>query len=232
MRPSFNAVKLRPVSALKQRIVPSGRRPVRIPFGIFRGLKFDIDFKSQMQICLGLYEFETYPHIRRALNKCRWIIGVGAGFGELCILFKKTSHQTFAVEPDKLCLSIFRSNMALNGIAEGEIIICAGYVGTSTNVDNVRIDEIQVDRSQPGFIKIDIEGLEVDALESATTLLRECNTQLLIEVHSLRLEVDCLTFLEASGYTCKIVDNSRWRLIIPENRPLAHNRWIWAEKRQ
>src|SRR5690242_2989824 len=118
MKSSYNTTKYHPISVLKKWIVPVGRQKVTIPFGIFRGLHLNIDFKSQAQVYLGLWEFETYPYIRRALNNAHWIIDAGAGFGELCILFRKKCCQTIAIEPDEKSLSVLSANMALNGISE------------------------------------------------------------------------------------------------------------------
>jgi len=229
---SLNATKVRPISMLKQLMVPTGTRAVKIPLGIYRGFKLNIDFESQTQIYLGLWEFETYPYIRRALCDARWLIDVGAGFGEMCILFKRNLRRVIAIEPDEIALSRLHLNMALNGISDADIEVHPRYVGAAISAEYIRLDDLQVDRSQPGFIKIDIDGSEMDALESGATLIAEGSLQLLVEVHSLNLELSCLKYLSSRGYACEIIDNSRWRLIIPEKRPTEHNRWIWAEKQR
>jgi precorrin-6B methylase 2 len=228
---SNNNTDLRPVSAIKNLIVPSGSRPRTIPFGPFRGLILNIDLRSQSQFYFGLWELETYPYIRAALKEATWIIDVGAGFGELCILFRKNFCHAVAIEPDAASLSALHSNLALNGLTDSDVEIVSRYVGTKSDQDHVRLDDIQVDRFGTGFIKIDIEGLEADALDSAVSLLNEVNLKLLIETHSRESESRCMAFLEQHQYYSKIINNSRWRWIIPERRPLPHNRWIWAERR-
>jgi hypothetical protein len=40
-----------------------------------------------------------------------------------------------------------------------------------------------------------------------------------------------MEFLERLGYTCRVIKNAWWRLLIPEQRPIEHNRWFIAEKR-
>ena len=95
--------------------------------------------------------------------------------------------------------------------------------------DHLRVDDINVDRSRTGFIKIDIDGFEVDALESAASLLSEANVTLLVEVHSHELESRCIEFLKQQQYKNEVIRNSGWRCIIPELRPLPLNRWIWAK---
>ena len=123
-----------------------------------------------------------------------------------------------------------QNRAAVHGISDTDLEIYPRYVGTLLDPEHIRLDDLQVDRLLPGFIKIDIEGAEMEALESGTTLISECDVQLLVEVHSVKLEVECLKFLANHGYACEIIDNSRWRNIIPEKRPIEHNRWIWAEK--
>jgi RNA recognition motif-containing protein len=226
---SRNSTSFRPVSALKKIVVPSGSRPRTVPFGPFKGLRLNLDLSSQTQFYFGLWEFETYPYIQAALRESNWLIDVGAGFGELCILFrKKKLRRAIAVEPDARCLSLLRSNLALNGLSDSDVQIVPKYVGASSDEHHLRLDDIHVDRSVNGFIKIDIEGFEMDALEGAASLLGEVDVTLLVEVHSLELESRCLEFLKQHRYSSKVICNSRWRYLIPELRPLQHNRWIWA----
>ncbi len=154
------------------------------------------------------------------------MIDAGAGHGELCILFRRHGCQAFAIEPDTTALSVLHANMALNGLSRSDIAVLPKYVGTSIDQDHIGLDRVEVDRSKPGFIKIDIEGFETDALESANSLLDESDVTLLIEVHSKELEAGCIGILSSHGYTCRIIDNSRWRALIPERRLVSHNRWI------
>jgi tRNA G37 N-methylase Trm5 len=214
---------------IKKIIVPSGSRPRTIPFGPFKGIIFNIDLKSQAQFYLGLWEFETHPYIHAALEETEWIIDVGAGFGELCILFTKNRRRAMAIEPDTTSLSLLRSNLALNGLSDSDVKIVPKFVGAVSDEHHVRLDDIDLDRSGSGFIKIDIEGLEVEALEGARSLLSEANVKLLVEVHSQELEFRCVKLLKRYRYSAKVIKNSRWRCVIPELRPSPHNRWIWAK---
>jgi precorrin-6B methylase 2 len=226
---SQNNTSFRPISVLKKIVVPSGSRPRTIPFGLFKGLRLNIDLTSQTQFYLGLYEFETHPYIKEAFKRSNWLIDAGAGVGELCILFRKNLCRAIAIEPDEACLSLMRSNLALNGLSDSDVEIVPKYVGTASNHHHIRLDDIHVDRSGAGFIKIDIEGSEMDALEGAVSLLGEANVSLLVEVHTRELELRCIEFFEQHRYSSMVVTNSRWRCVIPELRPSTHNRWIWAK---
>jgi len=226
---SQNNTNFRPVSVLKNIVVRSGSRPRTIPFGPFKGLRFNIDLTSQTQFYFGLWEFETHPYIHAALRESNWLIDVGAGFGELCVLFRKNLWHAIAIEPDAASLPLLHSNLELNGLSDSDVQIVPKYVGTVNDQDHLRVDDIDVDRSRTGFIKIDIDGFEVDALESAASLLSEANVTLLVEVHSHELESRCIEFLKQQRYKSEVIRNSRWRWIIPELRPLPLNRWIWAK---
>lgn len=148
-----NNTGLRPVSAIKNIIVPSGLRPGKIPLGPFRGLVLNIDLRSQSQFYFGLWEIEAYPYIRAALKEAKWIIDVGAGFRELCILFRKNFCHAVAIEPDAVSLSALHSNLALSGLTDADVEIVPRYVGTTSDQGHVRLDDIQVDRFGTGFIK-------------------------------------------------------------------------------
>jgi hypothetical protein len=77
----------------------------------------------------------------------------------------------------------------------------------------------------PDFIKIDIEGGEVDALHSAERILRERHPSLLVEVHSEELERQAGAMLVGLGYRPLVVSQRRF---LPDRRPTEHNRWLVA----
>lgn len=75
-----------------------------------------------------------------------------------------------------------------------------------------------------------MEGAEVDVLAGAQALLMERGVSWLIETHSQMLEEQCIDCLANAGYETHIIPNAWWRKILPERRPLAHNRWLFARK--
>jgi Methyltransferase FkbM domain len=99
------------------------------------------------------------------------------------------------------------------------------YLGTGDN--QVRLDSLSVPETN-GFVKIDVDGAELDVLSSGETLLRFLRPYLLIETHSQDLETHCIGFLASLGYNVSIIRNAWWRIFLPEQR-IAHNRWLWAE---
>ena len=105
-----------------------------------------------------------------------------------------------------------------------------GLVGTTSGSMYISLDDLIIDRSKCGFIKIDVDGTECDVLDSGVSLLMEASAYLLIETHSREIERECIIRLETLGYVCRIIQNAWWRIFIPELRPINHNRWLWASK--
>ena len=232
--PSINLIQWRPLSAMKRALVPGGQRPVRVPLGLFRGITLDLDLAHAMQKYLGLWETETYPFIRAAAARCRWAVDIGAGSGELTLylLLKSRAGAVHAFEPDPAELAQLRANLALNGVADDpRLTLHQTAVSTNPNPGFVALDSIGLDAGQPGFLKIDVDGQEMHVLESGAALLSGGDVDVLVETHSPSLESECVRFLAERGYACSVIPNAWWRLLVPEVRPLPHNRWLSARKR-
>jgi hypothetical protein len=198
--------------------------------GLYRKLCLDLDFRSQTQLYLGLLERETHRYIRRIAGKCDWFIDVGAGHGELCLFFLKQPRRVgvVAIEPSPDEVATLRRNLALNGIADDDVEIVTKFVGSGDTADTIMLDAVDVDRNARGFVKIDVEGAELNVLHGGSRLLRPELVDLLIETHSLEIERECMAWLAKSGYQTEVIHNAWWRRLVPEYRPIEHNRWLWA----
>jgi hypothetical protein len=226
-------VKVGFVSAVKSALVPAGKGPRRMAFGLYKGLTFEVDFRHETQLYLGLWERETYGAIRTAMSRCSWAVDVGAGHGELCVWLMR-SHAPgpfFAFEPQVSSLDALRRNAALNHCAnDRRLIVVAKLAGPATTNESVAIDDLPLDREKRGFLKVDVDGAEMVVLEGAKGVLAEGIVDVLIETHSAALERQCVAFLSDRRYACTVIRNAWWRAILPEQRPIAHNRWLWATK--
>jgi hypothetical protein len=191
-----------------------------------------MDLRNQTQLYLGLWERETYFCLREALAGCSWCIDIGAGAGELSILFRKSGCPTvIAVDPQEAELDLLRANLGLNSLRISDVQVVHGFVGTADKAGYSRLDRLGVDPAQPGFIKIDVDGAELDVLASGTDLLNSATKlDLLLETHSKELETRCILFLAQAGFETMVIKNAWWRLFVPEARPLDHNRWLRATK--
>ena len=78
---------LRLVPAIKQLLVPGGRRPRVIRTGLFQGIKMELDLKHQTQLLFGLFERELHPWFRRLSIGIQTAIDIGSGEGEYALFF-------------------------------------------------------------------------------------------------------------------------------------------------
>ena len=222
------------LSKIKNYFVPDISRERSVLFGIYRGLKLDINLRNKLQVYLGLWERETFPYLTKSIQDTEWFIDVGSGDGELCILFllKSSVEVVYAFDPLTQCTDRMKDDLSINGIADdGRLKVSNKLVGNGPGKGFIKLDEIVLRNNKKGFIKIDVEGAELDVLKSGNSILNNENVNLLIETHSKDLENDCVNFLENLNFNIKIIKNAWWRIFIPEYRPVDHNRWLWATKK-
>jgi hypothetical protein len=77
---------------------------------------------------------------------------------------------------------------------------------------------------------MDVDGAEEKVLNGANTINTLTDVRWLIETHSSQLELLCERILTAAGFQIRIISNARWRVLVPEQRPIEHNRWLVAWK--
>ena len=214
--------------AIKTLILPNGRQPVSIRAGLYRGIRLNINPQGHAQLVFGLYEIETSAFVRKMLRHARWMVDIGAAEGEMAILFARSGIPSIAVDPKHE--RDIREHAAMNGVTVGAgLEIVPMLVGSGDAANHRSLDAIITDRKGPGFIKIDVDGGELDVLLSGKRALSAKTASLLVETHSPQLEKDCLAFLSGLGYRTTIINNAWWRIFLPELRPSELNRWIAAE---
>ncbi len=219
---------------LKKWIFPSTPVAKTIPLGLYRGIQFEINFAHKTQLFLGLWEKETHAWIKKLCRGIATAIDVGAATGEQTLYFlKKTSAQkVFALEPEQPSVMELQKNLALNQLEHPQKLnLIHKFCGTQNDSQNISLDSLSPQISEPGFVKIDIEGAEVLALQGATQLLQKKDVRWLIESHSPENEVACLNIFKAAGYQTQVIKNGWWRIFIPEKRPIGFNRWLIAYKK-
>ena len=218
---------------IKNAVVPAGARPRTVQAGAFRGIRLNLDLRSESQFYVGLMERELYPWLQRLSRGARIAVDVGAAHGEytLYFLMKTAAERVFSFEPDPLMVERLLVNLRLNGL-EGNrrLELCTKFLRSEEGPDQVTPAWLAERILGPCLIKIDIDGPEAELLRSAAALLTLPDVRWLIETHSVALENECIAILESFGYAVTIVRNAWWRAIVPELRPLEHNRWLVATK--
>ena len=215
---------------VKTTFLPRGKRSRRLPIGIGRGIRLDIDFSVQTKMFLGLYEIELNKHLRRLCQPSFNCFDVGAQFGyDALLLAKLTGGRVASFECDVEMFDELVRNIQSNLELGARIDVVKGFVAAEPHepTGSIALDDIAFGGRSfiPDFIKMDIEGGEFDALVGARRILAERRPNLLIETHSRKVEIDCLEYVRSFGYRTTIVEA---RKLFPDYRPVEHNRWFVA----
>src|SRR5262245_46948320 len=221
------------LSLTKQKLVSDEWAPRKIVAGPFCGIRMNLNLMHQTQIFLGLFERETHPWLLRLSQNISTAIDIGAAYGEYTLFFlmNTTASQVYAFEPDAAMLSHLKNNLELNPEANTErLILSKKFLGGPNLKSAVCLDTLAKRISVPCFIKMDVDGAEAEILSGATVMNALPDIRWLIETHSTELERACVIQLERLGFKTIIVRNAWWRYIVPEQRPIAHNRWLVAWK--
>ncbi len=174
------------------------------------------------------------------------VVDVGAHIGYYTLMFARLAGPTgkvYAFEPDPENFALLRRNVELNGHANvvcepkavssrserTQLIVEVGAAnrrmffpderGTSVSVDSVRLDDYFDHDQKVDFLKIDIEGFEIEALEGMSGLLaRSPRLTIMTEYYpfglarSGRRPRDYLDALTALGFELYDIDNARGSL--------------------
>ena len=227
------SAEMRALSWAKNLVVPTGRKTRRIVFGPFKGLAMSLSLQHQTQIYFGLFEREVHPWLVRLSGGIQTAIDIGADEGEHTLFFLRRTNaaRVLAFEPNPESLPLLRENLRLNGLTEsGRLELSTSMVGPSDDASKVSLDSLVGSIWLPCFIKMDVDGAEVEILEGAAKLKALSGIRWLIETHSKSLEDQCIAQLKAAGFETQIIRNAWWRALIPELRPIEHNRWLAAWK--
>jgi hypothetical protein len=223
----------RVLSFVKQKFVSNEWSPRTVVAGPFRGIRMNLNLTHQTQLYLGLFERETHPWLKRLSKGITTGIDIGAADGEYTLFLLKSTDASkiYSFEPDPNMAARLCSNLRLNhGLELERLQISTKFVGRSSSGDIVCLDALAEDISCPCLIKIDVDGAEAEILAGASTIKTMPDIRWLIETHSEKLERSCVNSLQSAGFKTRIIPNAWWRAIVPEQRPIPHNRWLVAWK--
>lgn len=209
-------------------------RERRILAGAARGLLMRIDPAAKTQRLLGLDEREIQ---REFVAFSRWaevLVDIGSSDAYYGLLFRKYNADgtVYLIDGNGAFAPLQRRHFEIN-FPGAQPEVRTAFV---TPPDRQGEGTTLLSRDLPVagrrvFFKIDVDGWELDVLKSAEALLVGSECRLIIETHTAELEQACIRFLEDRGYRTRIIDNGWWRTILPEQRPIVHNRWLSAVRR-
>ena len=217
---------------IKNGVLPSGPAVRTLRFGIGRGLRLELDFQRDTRLYLGLYERELNSWLRSFCRPGSLCFDVGADAGyDALVMARLGAKRVLSIECRGEAVRKIQRNFGANSeLTSSRCEVMEAFVSNGTVNNTVTLDKVAAsgDAFVPGFIKIDIEGSEGEALEGAARLLAEHKPDLIVETHGLAVEEQCVQLLRGHGYTPVVIDARKW---LPDYRPSQHNRWLVARGR-
>jgi hypothetical protein len=149
----------------------------------------------------------------------------------LYFLVKTQAERVYGFEPQERLRGEVDANLSLNGLGKSDRVVYSDrFVGSVDTDEQVRLDSVIRIENGPCLLKVDAEGAEGEILRGAEQLNKRPDVRWLIETHSMALEQTCVKTLRDSGFETAVIPNAWWRVIFPEQRLIAHNRWLVAWK--
>src|SRR5690348_6876386 len=213
--------------AIKQAIGFRGVKETEILAGPARGVRMQLDFSGQTPKYLGMFEWELHRFYREVLPSARLVFDIGGAEGYCALLYAaNSSASVLTFEPDPAEVELLQANIERNPRFDGRILIRQAAMGRENGSDSTTIDSVAEEVGTPDFIKVDVDGAELDVLTGGDRTLSETRPHLVVETHSRELEEKYGALLVAHGYRPIIKHNRRvWR---EERGGIPHNRWLLA----
>jgi hypothetical protein len=213
--------------AIKNALGLRGVKETRILAGPARGVRMSLDFSGQTPKYLGMFEWELHRFYRQVLPSAKLVFDIGGAEGYTALLYAANSPgQIYTFEPNPSEVGLLEANIARNPGLRDRIVVRPEAIGRQNGSGATTLDSISADLGAPDFIKIDVDGWELDVLAGGARTLSEKRPHLVVETHTKRLEDQCGELLLECGYRPIIKHNREvWR----ETRGgSSHNRWLLA----
>jgi FkbM family methyltransferase len=193
--------------------MPVERYPVLPCGGVLKGFRMRVDWKIHRSFAYGSWEPEVVKAVREHVAPGMTVLDVGAQSGFYSLLFSRLvgpEGHVVAFEPLPANFRLLEENLQLNGIGNvtvrreavaersgemtlefphHEAMLVAGPVLEEDNqgvmiVKGVSLDDCSLCSRRPvDFIKMDVEGAELQALKGARKLIDAWHPCMIVELH-------------------------------------------------
>jgi FkbM family methyltransferase len=195
--------------------LPFAPQHVHLPWGHI--LRFPKGFVGRLEYLAGEYEPELTRIVMQRVHQGMTVVDGGANIGYYTLLFSHLvgmSGRVYAFEPDPANYRALLDNISTNGLVNVKPFeyglgratgmasfwatggVCSGFspesipTGQEITVQVVAIDDILSDIDQLHFVKLDVEGVELECLEGMrNTIQRSPNISVVLEVNLNKLGV-------------------------------------------
>lgn len=194
-----------------------------------RGMLTGYDPTSRSLHLLGLYEREIYDFLQKGILRSRVLVDIGANDGYYALAFlRNRGKEVLLCEPGVERFDLI-SNLRLNGfVQDRDYTLVDKFVSAKNSAQTVKLNDL-IRSNQEHFVLMDIEGAELEIILNFD-FGETSRINWLIETHGLDIERQIVTHLRQHQYKVHIIKQAWWRSLIPEQRPLSHNRWLYAER--
>lgn len=165
------------------------------------------------------YEINDLQRLEKYIPMEPVVFDIGANIGNHTIYFKKhlKAKRVYSFEPVPLNADLLEKNIKVNELSDifvyrtavgsrsgkGDLSIneqnmgqCKLVESPKGNIPILAIDELDIE--QPDFVKIDVEGYELEVLNGMVNILSSSSPIIWIEINERFHEVDC--FLDQYDY--------------------------------
>jgi FkbM family methyltransferase len=216
-------------------VLPSqGPVPLQVAGGPLQGFVLELDPRIQKEMLSGGYEPQIQRTILELLSNGDTAFDVGAHLGYFSLSMATRvggSGHVVAFEPNPAVAERLRRNVARHaplssivtpvasalGAHPGRLPFACGRdsstgrlsTGGELVVEVTTLDEAADRFGDPRFVKIDVEGAELDVLRGGRRLIGRRVAAFVIEAHSEHLQQACVRLLESLGYRCSRIQKER-----------------------
>jgi FkbM family methyltransferase len=217
--------------AIETRLDGATTARMKVRAGRLRGATLDIDPRVQADVVLGVYERRLSRHALGVLREGDTAFDVGSHLGYFALLMATAvgpSGSVVCFEPNDSLHAALEGNVERNrDLIAAKVSVARTAVGAvsgsttffkddhstrgrlwsegGSRVEVTTLDEAAEAFGTPRFVKVDVEGGEMDVLSGGPRLLAARTTGFGIEIHSPALAEGCTALLRDAGYDCHSV---------------------------